>query len=81
MATYNIEDGTGGIDASILYELDRSQVMLLIGAICGVADGVACIQNIGAGMPESLIDFNLFNHPMSNVCPYKSKGIVLIFAL
>jgi hypothetical protein len=26
MATHNIEDGTGGLDASLYYELDRAEV-------------------------------------------------------
>jgi hypothetical protein len=26
MATHNIDDGTGGLDASLYYELDRAEV-------------------------------------------------------
>jgi hypothetical protein len=29
MATHNITDGTGGLDASIFYELDRPEVRVM----------------------------------------------------
>jgi hypothetical protein len=29
MATHNITDGTGGLDASIFYELDRPEVRVI----------------------------------------------------
>lgn len=28
MATYNIDNGTGGLDGSLVYELNRSEVRL-----------------------------------------------------
>ncbi|KAJ3767733.1 heme peroxidase [Lentinula raphanica] len=40
MSTHNVDDGTGGLDASIQYELDRPQCMadtMALGAILGVA--------------------------------------------
>ncbi|KAG6848659.1 hypothetical protein H0H93_015129, partial [Arthromyces matolae] len=44
MATHNVTDGSGGLDASIIYELDRP-------------------QSVGAGMVQSLVDFNTFHSP------------------
>jgi hypothetical protein len=29
MATHNVTDGTGGLDASIFYELDRPEVRVI----------------------------------------------------
>ncbi len=31
-ATHNVTDGTGGLDASIIYELDRAQVSPILDA-------------------------------------------------
>ena len=33
MATYNIEDGTGGLDASLQYEMGRPEVCLMLNDI------------------------------------------------
>lgn len=37
MATHNVDDGTGGLDASIFFELDRAEVFLIWSSMAGLA--------------------------------------------
>jgi len=61
MSTHNIEDGTGGMDASIRYELDREEVRQ--SGICKSGDELSNLlfQNIGQGMKDTFFhDFIMF---------------------
>jgi hypothetical protein len=44
MATHNVDDGTGGMDGSIVYELGRPEVSLLHISIQGPACQLICFQ-------------------------------------
>lgn len=57
MATHNVDDGTGGLDASIVYELDRARVGPVHPTVYHDTDA---FQNVGVGMAQSLVDFEFF---------------------
>jgi len=58
MATHNVDDGTGGLDGSIVYELDRAEVRLSTNFPIH-ANGVL-EQNAGAGFVQTVSDFEIF---------------------
>lgn len=55
MATHNIEDGTGGLDGSIVYEQDRAEVPSSFLLSCVLTDRT-CVnsKNGGTGIFNSL---------------------------
>lgn len=57
MATHDVDDGTGGLDASIVYELDRARVGVYYPTVDHDTD---VFQNVGEGMAQSLTDFEFF---------------------
>lgn len=63
MATFNITAGTGGIDSSIYFELDRDEVRysLFLFLLFFAYSFICGYQNVGAGMVNSMNDF--FNTP------------------
>ncbi|TFK30208.1 heme peroxidase [Coprinopsis marcescibilis] len=64
VATHNIETGTGGLDASIAFELDRAEP---------TKAPRATFQNFGIGMVHSLDDFETFS------TKYLSRADIIAF--
>ena len=57
MATADVSNGTGGLDGSIVYELDRAAVcncFLCLGAPSHLS------QNFGAGFTDTVSDFQAY---------------------
>lgn len=59
MATHNIEDGTGGMDGSLVYELDRPEVRTML-RLRFHGKLTPSTQNAGIGFNLSSSDFELF---------------------
>jgi hypothetical protein len=60
MATHDASSGSGGVDGSIAYELDRDEVCLVLSSPTAKVLHVLIVQNFGLGFTDTLSDFVVY---------------------